>query len=123
MKKILIVDDDHNMRHAINRILTLEKKYEIYEAIDGVEAEEKIVEIAPDLVILDIKMPGKDGYEVCLNVRRNPLTQKIKVVAITGYSGKIGQGIMEALGADAFFEKPFDTDTFKTTIADLLTEA
>ena len=120
MKKILIIDDDTNMRNAVNRILGLEKKYEVHEAIDGVDGEKKIGELKPDLVILDIKMPGKDGYEVCLDIRKNPILIDVKIVAITGYSGKIGEGIMEALGADAFFEKPFDNDKLKAEIARLL---
>ena len=122
MKKILIVDDDEGMRHSIKRLLSLERKYDIEEASDGIAAEKKAEEFVPDLIILDIKMPGKDGYEVCFNLRKKIGNEKMKVVAMSGFSGKFGEAIMEALGADCYFEKPFDSEVFKKRIAALLGE-
>lgn len=119
-KKILIIDDDDNMRIAIKRLLSFEKDYEIDEAYDGNVAEAKVKEFLPDLVILDIKMPGKDGYAVCLDLRKNPDFNHIKIIGITGFSGKTGEAIMRALGADSFFEKPFDNDKFVNEIKRLL---
>jgi len=136
-KKILIVDDEENIRHAIKRVLLAARlngdapdvasnneeqscPYIFFEAGDGIEAGEKIKEIMPDLVILDIKMPKKDGYGVCSDIRKDPATKHIKIIGISGFSGKIGEGVMEALGADDYFEKPFDNEKLKAKVRKLL---
>lgn len=121
-KRILIVDDDDNMRSAIKRLLSVGQNYEIDEASDGFAAEKKVKELSPDLIVLDIRMPGMYGYEVCLNIRKNVETRHIKIVSISGISGGIGNAIISALGADSYFEKPFDNDKFKNGIAALLAE-
>ncbi len=116
-KRILIVDDEKNMRNAIKRNLGLEDEYEFAEAWNGKVAEEKMEDFSPDLIILDIKMPEKDGYTFFLDLQmKNNYRIKPKIVGITGYSGKVGANIMKALGADAFFEKPFDEEKFRRTI-------
>ncbi len=119
-KRILIIDDEENMRHAIRRLLEPDGTYEIAEAGDGLEAEKRIKDFSPDLVILDIKMPGKFGYEICMNIKENPQMSHIKVVGISGISGGIGNAMMSTLGADSYFEKPFDNDKFKNKITSLL---
>ena len=119
-KRILIIDDDDGMRKAIRRMLSREGNYDIEEAQDGFVAENKIKEFSPHLVILDIRMPGKNGYEVCLNIRKAPEMNNVKIIAISGLAGHIGDAIVSALGADCFFEKPFDSDKFKDAIDSLL---
>lgn len=121
-KKILIVDDDRNMAHAIRRLLSVEGKYEIEGAVNGDEAEKKLENFLPDLIILDIKMPGKSGYEVLFKIREDESKQNVKVIGISGISGGIGASFMEILGADAYFEKPFDNQEFTEKIFKLLEE-
>ena len=121
-KKILIVDDDKEMRQAIRRLLTVAGNYEINEAKDGCDAEEQLKNFSPNLVILDIKMPGKDGYEICSNIRSNINMKNVKIIGLSGISGGIGAAFMEALGADYYFEKPFDNNIFKNKIFKLLEE-
>lgn len=118
-KRILIIDDEEGLRSAIKRLLALEKKYEIEEAADGFLGEEKIKEFSPDLIILDLKMPGKDGYEVCADIRKGPHTD-VKIIAYSGLLGDQEKARIEALGVDALFEKPFNIDKFKEKIAELL---
>lgn len=119
-KKILIIDDDDGMRRAIRRLLTMAGTYVIEEVADALEAEKTIAEFQPDLIILDIKMPGRDGYEICMNIRDQMNLKDVKIVAISGVSGGIGNAIMSSLGADYFFAKPFNNDEFKLRIAKLL---
>ncbi|MFA5059704.1 MAG: response regulator [Candidatus Omnitrophota bacterium] len=119
-KKILIIDDDDGMRSAIRRFLAAEGKYEIDEVSDGSMVEEKIKQFSPQLLLLDIRMPEKDGYEVCLSIRRNASLNNIKIIAMSGLAGNIGDAIIRALGADCFFEKPFDNEKLKAKIAELL---
>ena len=118
-KRILIIDDEEGLRCAIKRLLSLEKKYEIEEASDGFMGEQKIDSFSPDLVILDLKMPGKDGYEVCASIRASGKT--LKIIAYSGLLGEPEKKRMMDLGVDAFFEKPFDIDQFKHKISELLT--
>jgi len=119
-KKVLIVDDDYGMRQSIKRLLTTEINCEIDEAGDGNEVEEKIKKFAPDLIILDIKMPGKDGYATCMHIRDSLGMKDVKIVGISGVSGRVGAAFMDVLGADCYFEKPFDNEEFKKKIIQLL---
>lgn len=121
-KKILIIDDEEGLRNAIRRLLLLEKNYEIDEAADGYIGEQKIESFNPDLVILDLKMPGKDGYEVCEGIRNNPETANLKIIAYSGLLGEDEKQRMQALGVSHFFEKPFDIDKFKMKIYEVLND-
>ena len=71
-KRILIVDDDKGMVDSIQRFLKREKRYDLGIAYDGFEAGQRFSEFKPDLVILDIRMPGLDGYKLCSHIRSNP---------------------------------------------------
>ena len=121
-KKILIVDDEANIRKLIRSVLLKDAGYEVQEASNGTEAVQKAKEFSPDLIILDINMPGEGGYDACLHIRNSVDRAKVKIVGISGVSGKIGDAIMTALGADYFFEKPFNNEQFKSKIAELLGE-
>ncbi|VAX34904.1 hypothetical protein MNBD_UNCLBAC01-1231 [hydrothermal vent metagenome] len=123
MKRILIIDDDRSMSKSIQGLLSSYPNYVIEVTHDGQTAEDILRKRAFDLIILDIKMPGKDGYEVCLNMR-NEIDQmkKTKIIGISGYSGGIGAVFMEALGADHYFKKPFNVTKFRMKVAMLLEE-
>jgi len=107
-KKVLIVDDDKNMVSAIKRMLRLENKYDVDAAYDGFDAGRKFIEFLPDLVLLDIKMPGIDGYEVIRRLRQIPQESHIKVIAISAFFETEGKKKIMAMGADACMDKPFD---------------
>ena len=81
--RILVVDDRERTVRAIQRVLQKEG-YEVLTAFDGVTGLKKICEEKPDLIILDIMMPGMDGYEVCRRLQRNPATARIPVLMLTG---------------------------------------
>ncbi len=118
--KILIVDDDVNICKAIKRLLSRDHDYEIEEAHNGLEAAKKIQAARWDLIILDINLPPTDGYDICFKIRE--VNKTVKIVAISGYSGAIGKASMEALGANCYFEKPFDNNQFRDKIQQLLEE-
>lgn len=118
-KRILIVDDDRQVRRVLAKTLT-SQGFETESAADGFEAGFKVVQFKPDLMILDLIMPGIDGFEVCRSVRENPATAQIKILAYTGYSTvENRERILEA-GADAFFVKPTDWTTMLDSIKKLL---
>jgi len=118
MKKssnILIVDDEVSGRETL-RALLMGRGYDLFFAEDGPEALEKAKEIKPDLILLDVMMPGMDGFEVCSHLRRDPILSDVPVIMITALDDRDSriQGI-EA-GADDFISKPYDTTELRTRV-------
>jgi DNA-binding response OmpR family regulator len=107
-KKILIVDDEPNIVISLEFLMKREG-FQVTVAVDGEEALRKIAELEPDLVLLDIMMPRKSGFEVCQEVRANPAWAAIKLIMLTakGRDTEVQKGM--ALGADAYVTKPFST--------------
>lgn len=108
--KILVVDDDPRNVELLETYLTTmpEANYKVSTAQDGIEALERVGEVAPDLILLDIMMPRMDGYEVCVRLKENQDTQFIPIVMVTALQGS--EEYIKALeaGADDFISKPFN---------------
>jgi excisionase family DNA binding protein len=118
--KILVVDDDPRFVDAVVEALTIEPRFRIETAHDGYEGLIKIGTFRPDLLILDIRMPELDGFEVCRKVKGDPVTNETKILAITGYvDGSAREQIFEA-GADAYLEKPLRLDRLHAEVSRLL---
>lgn len=106
--KILVADDEDRIRNLIKTTLELEDGlFEIHEANDGNSALEKIFEIRPDMVILDVMMPGKSGYEVCKIVKNNPETKDTFILFLTARGSTISTRTIELSGGDEYMAKPF----------------
>jgi DNA-binding response OmpR family regulator len=103
-QKILIVEDDKFVRELIFQRLT-EEKFEVVAAKDGEEGVEKTVSEKPDLVLLDLILPGIDGFEVLSRMRKNPLTQKISVIILSNLGEKIDVDRGVKLGANDYLIK------------------
>lgn len=104
-EKILVADDEQEIRNLLDHFLK-DQGYEVVLASDGNQALKLAAEENPQVIILDIKMPGLDGLEVCKQLKENEQTKLIPVIVITGFE----DNKMEALniGADDFVNKPFD---------------
>jgi len=118
-KRILIVDDDQGMMDSIRRFLVREKIYDLELASDGFEAGGKFADFKPDLVILDIKMPGLDGYKVCANIRKDPRNKSIKILFISGDIEDKDMREIRTAGADDYLAKPFKLNDLKTKLQNL----
>jgi diguanylate cyclase (GGDEF)-like protein len=105
--KVLIADDDHNLRELLLATLPKEK-FEVYQAIDGNETWETVKNLRPDIVILDIMMPGIDGIEVCRMMRDNTGTLNIPVIMLTAKTQIKDKLVGMESGADDYVTKPFD---------------
>jgi DNA-binding response OmpR family regulator len=105
-KEILIVDDEPSIVVPL-QFLMEQQGYRVVVAENGHDALDMIYKYKPDLVLLDIMLPGIDGYEVCEIVRLNPAYRGIKIIFLTakGREVEIAKGL--ALGADAYITKPF----------------
>jgi DNA-binding response OmpR family regulator len=103
--KVLVADDERQIRDLLSEFLTSEG-YEVLLASDGEEATGLAEREYPDVILLDVKMPGIDGIEVCKRLKAEPKTQFIPVIMITGYVDN-KMAAIEA-GADDFVNKPID---------------
>jgi len=125
-KEILIVDDEPSIVVPV-QFLMQQQGYNVLVAEDGHDALDMIYKYQPDLVLLDIMLPGIDGYEVCEIVRLNPKLRDVKIIFLTakGREVEIAKGL--ALGADAYITKPFSNAELvakvKTVLEDINEEA
>ena len=119
MKKILIADDDTQVHDLLTRTLDCEE-YEIIHAYDGVEAMKSITKNLPDLVILDIVMPGKDGRDICREIKQNQAMRDIKILMLTSKDQQFERRIGVELGADDYEVKPFSPSYIGTKIKRML---
>ncbi|MGO9209381.1 MAG: response regulator [Terriglobales bacterium] len=121
MKKILIAEDNPVNRELVREILA-DRNYEIIEACDGQQALDRIAEVTPDLVLLDIQMPVLDGYAVVRRIRDNPRSTKLRVIALTAYAMRGDRDRALAAGFDDYVTKPIDLATLTSTIRQFLEE-
>ncbi len=121
-KEILIVDDEPGVVVAI-QFLMEQQGYTVLVAERGEDALDLIYRHKPDLVLLDIMLPGISGWEVCEIIRLNPDCRTVKIVFLTarGDEAEIARGL--ALGADAYITKPFNNDHLIAKVNALLGHA
>ena len=107
-KKILIADDEPNIIISLEFLLRREG-YEVVVAQDGVEALAQMRAERPDMAILDVMMPHRNGFEVCQDLRQDPEFKDLRIMMLTakGRDTEVSKGL--ALGADVYMTKPFST--------------
>ena len=112
---ILIVDDDEQHAELLAeyiRYIPLEAR--TYIAHDGFEAGQLITQIKPDCVLLDLMMPGMDGFSVCQRIKEDPATRHIRVIATTGYAELENVSRIIQSGAEKCLSKPINRETFNS---------
>src|SRR6185436_11391278 len=112
MAKILHIEDDPANRLLVKKLLT-SAGFEVIEAADGLEGVRKAMTERPDLVLVDIAIPGLDGYEVTLRLRSEPQLRGVPIVALTAEGNR---ETSLAVGCDGFLQKPIDARSFASTI-------
>ena len=120
-KKILVVDDEPNIVLSLE-FLMKQAKYEVRTAADGEKALQMVNESPPDLVLLDVNMPKKSGYEVCETIRANPQWKRIRIIMLTAKGRDVEREKGLALGADDYVTKPFSTQQVVEKVSELLQE-
>ncbi len=118
-KKILVADDEPNIVISLEYLLQREG-YAVLIARDGQEAIEVITRERPDLVLLDVMMPKKSGFEVCQALRANEQLQNTKILMLTAKGRDTDMAKGTALGADDYMTKPFSTRELVAKVALML---
>ena len=118
-KKVLIADDEPSIVAAVEFLLRREG-YDVRVARDGEEALKLVEASTPDLVLLDVMMPGKSGYEVCARLRERPEWRDLKIIMLSakGRDAEVTKGL--SLGADVYVTKPFSTRDLMAKIQGLI---
>jgi CheY-like chemotaxis protein len=106
LRKVLLVDDEDSLRRVMKELLERDG-YIVTEARDGVQALDQVDRVGPDIIVLDLNLPGLDGYGVLSHLRSRPATAHIPVVVLTAKGDEDNEVRVFELGADDFLTKPF----------------
>lgn len=118
-EKILVVEDNDRNRRLM-RILLKSRGYEVIEAGTGAEAMSYLSSQLPDLILMDIQLPHTDGLSLTYDIKNDPRTKDIPIIAVTAYAMKGDREKMLKSGCDDYISKPIDTQKLPQTIADVL---
>lgn len=118
-KIVLICDDEPNIRESI-RYVVAKEGYEYALAVDGVEAFDKAMSLRPDLIVLDVGMPGMTGFEVCEKLRADPEFSATKIIILTAFGQLADEERAVEVGADRFVVKPFSPRILKALLREML---
>ena len=119
VRRILIVDDEPNIVTLLE-FLMRGSDYEVRVARNGEEALLRAESFRPDLVLLDVMMPQRSGFEVCQKIRENPALRDVKIVMLTAKGRDLEKDRGLNLGANAYVTKPFSTKELMNTVRGLL---
>ena len=120
-QRIVVVDDEPQIVALATRALGKEGAgYEVEGARDGYTAGRLVQSLRPELVLLDIRMPGLDGFAVCENIKNDPATKHMKVLIVTAYATEENVARLKKLGADDFLEKPFQIAALREKVEALI---
>jgi DNA-binding response OmpR family regulator len=121
-QSVLVVDDEP-MARTLLRLMLVRAGFEVSEAEDGYDALEKIAEELPDLVILDVMMPGMDGFSVCRAVRESDRTARLPVIMLSAKTDleSVNRGLRA--GANKYLTKPISPDELTRQVRSVLGEA
>jgi two-component system alkaline phosphatase synthesis response regulator PhoP len=117
--KVLLADDDPGLRKLVGTTLGTDD-FSLYHAADGEETLSVARTERPDLILLDINMPKKDGLEVCRQIKAESATQAIKIVMLTASGSEADRAVAIEARADDYFVKPFSPVALLNKIYDLL---
>ncbi len=119
-KKIMIVDDEPDILFTVGQMLEM-SGYEVIKAVDGPDCLKKLGEMRPDLVLLDIMMPGMSGWDVAAKIKENPQWSNIPIVFVTAKGDAMSVG-MGSMAAEDYITKPFDIMDLKTRVERVLSK-
>jgi len=120
LRRIFIIDDDQEVVDFIMDVLKGQFNFSMHYARDGFAAGRMLNLHFPDLIILDLNLPGINGFDLCRSIAAEPMQRGVKVLAITGYDSPENRQRILAAGAHFCLAKPFDAEEFKKVVCRLL---
>jgi two-component system cell cycle response regulator DivK len=121
-KRILVVEDTEDNRQIVRDLLS-SAGYELIEAVDGLEGVATAEKEQPDLILMDIQLPGVDGYEATRRIRAIPALAKTPIIAVTSYALSGDEAKTREAGCDAYVAKPFSPRQLLAKIREFLPDA
>ncbi len=118
-KHIVVIDDEAMNREIMEAFLQLEN-YTVSLAHNGTTGLQLAKTCNPDLIILDVRMPDMNGYELCEKLRAEEITQRVPIMMVTGFDDPRDRTRAIEAGVNAFLARPFDGDVFMAQVHDLL---
>ncbi|MFC1617569.1 response regulator [Candidatus Margulisiibacteriota bacterium] len=118
-KKILYIEDDPINKYLVKKVLE-DSGHEVFEASDGESGIGRAGDIKPDLILMDMQMPGMDGYEATKEIRKTDPEHKIPIIALTAHALPGDKEKCIAVGCDGYITKPIDIKNFESQIKDYL---
>ncbi len=118
-KSVLVVEDEYNIVLSLKFLLE-QKGYEVRVTADGEEALKEVESAPPDLILLDLMIPKRDGYDVCQTIRANPEWNNVRIIMLTARGLDVEREKGLALGADDYITKPFSTRELGERVNDLI---
>ena len=119
-KKIMVVDDEESLVELVKAVLEQED-YEVITAADGNECLKKLKSVKPDLILLDMMMPGMSGREVCEKIRSDPKTKNLKVAFLTvAKFSETGRDVLKKMNVMDYITKPFDNDNLVKRVSKMV---
>jgi diguanylate cyclase len=119
MSKILIVDDEPSARDTVEALL-LKEEYQLDFANDGYEALKIAESVQPDLILLDVMMPGMNGFEVCRRIRATPTLAEVPIIMVTALDDRASLLLGIEAGADDFLSKPIDRQELRLRVRTII---
>ncbi|NGM47178.1 response regulator [Rhodobacter sp. SGA-6-6] len=120
-RRVLVVEDEDNIALALDFLMTREG-YDHDRVADGDAALPKIRAMRPDLVVLDVMLPGVSGYDICREVRGDPALRGVKILMMTARGSSVERRRGVEIGADGFITKPFELKELRQEVRRLLAE-
>ena len=120
-KRILVIEDTEDNRQIIRDLLT-SVGYEMIEAVDGLEGVTTAEREQPDLILMDIQLPGIDGYEATRRIRAIPALAKVPIIAVTSYALSGDEAKTREAGCDGYVAKPFSPRQLLAKVREFLPE-
>ncbi len=117
--RVLVVDDSDVIRTLIAVNLELEG-FEVVQAVDGQDALEKVIDVQPDVITIDVRMPRLDGFDTVQRLRADPRTSALKIAMVTACAQADDLRRGDEVGVDAYLTKPFDPSALVRTVRDLV---
>ena len=121
-RKVLLIEDEPNIIEAI-RFLLSRDGWSVHTHANGADAVEKVNRVAPDLLVLDMMLPGRSGMDILRDLRSNPATEGLPVLMLTARGQTRDRDMAEKAGANPFMTKPFSNTEVLEAVRKLLAEA